>query len=67
MELRKVLNTKTGRMNMGGYFEEKTTELYTFDFILFRVRYKSDSVDEVFRTYEEAYNRFKIISKSIEE
>ena len=69
-----ILATKTGTMNMGGYFKEKTAQVYTHTFDIdgvkeqdkyFRFKYKFDSCDECFNTLEEAMNRFNKACKSI--
>jgi hypothetical protein len=62
-----VLLSKTGKMNMGGYFKEKTaqlTEINGFKYC-YRVCYVGDSFDECFTSLEEAKARFAQLSESI--
>ena len=56
----KVILTKTGQMNMGGYFKEKTAQLTEIDGFkyCYRVCYVGDSFDECFTSLEEAKARF---------
>ncbi len=62
-----ILATKTGQMNMGGYFKTKTAQVYTHTFNIngvevggnyFRFTYVGDSTDECFDTLERAMDRF---------
>jgi len=65
-----ILETATGKMNMGGYFSEKTAQVFTIDFpeidekgMYFRFRYLGDSCDECFNTLEEAMSKFNEASE----
>ena len=63
----KVILTKTGQMNMGGYFKEKTVQLtekegFTY---CYRVSYVGDYSNECFRSLEDAKARFAQLSESI--
>jgi len=69
-----ILATKTGTMNMGGYFKEKTIQVYTHTFNIngvikqdkyFRFKYTSDACEECFDTFEEAMIRFNKACKWI--
>jgi len=66
-----ILASKTGNMNMGGYFKEKTIRVYTHEFEgivtsnYYRFGFIGDSTDECFKTIEEAMNRFNHFSKQI--
>jgi len=64
--------SKTGQMNMGGYFREKTAEVFRVDFPeigevgkYFRFRYLGDSADQCFETMEEAMDVFSNAVKCI--
>ena len=65
-----ILATATGKMNMGGYFSEKTAQVFTIDFpeinekgIYFRFRFLGDSCDECFNTLEDAMSKFNKASE----
>lgn len=65
-----ILASKTGTMNMGGYFKEKTAQVYTcslegINLSFFRFTYVGDRVDECFDTLEEAMVRFNMVAKMI--
>jgi hypothetical protein len=61
-----ILATKTGQMNMGGYFKEKTAQVFTIeDGTYFRFKYVNDSCDECFDTIEQAMNKFNKASKML--
>jgi hypothetical protein len=62
-----VLLSKTGKMNMGGYFKEKTAQLTEIDGFkyCYRVCYVGDSFDECFTSLDEAKARFAQLSESI--
>ena len=66
---RVVLQSKTGQMNMGGYFTEKTARLdrmnWESDKHAFRVYYLGDSCDECFSSIESATKRFNEISTTL--
>jgi hypothetical protein len=56
-----TLLSKTGQMNMGGYFKEKTARLdYISDFgdYCFRVYYLGDTTDECYSSIDDAIARF---------
>jgi hypothetical protein len=62
-----TLKSKSGQMNMGGYFKDKTSKLDKIDGFTycFRVYYVGDSCDECFSSLDEAVSRFNKISESI--
>lgn len=69
-----ILATKTGQMNMGGYFKEKTAQVYTHSFNIngveeqgkyFRFKFIHDTCDECFDTLDEAITRFNNACKDI--
>ena len=71
-----ILATKTGQVNMGGYFKEKTAQVYTTTYIIngeeeqskyFRFSYVGDSTDECYTTLAEAMIKFNKETKSINE
>ena len=59
--------SKTGQMNMGGYFKEKTAKLDKIDGFRYpyRVYYMHDTSEECYDSIEEATIRFNEISESI--
>jgi hypothetical protein len=64
-----LIATKTGKVQMGGYYSQKTAEIKIqkadgFDNI-YRVGYISDSVDECFKTFEMAFDRYSKICSII--
>ena len=62
-----VLLSKTGKMNMGGYYKEKTAQLVKIDNLkyCYRVRYVGESFDECFTSLDEAKARYAQLSESI--
>ena len=66
-----ILASKTGQMNMGGYFKEKTAQVYTHSFEgfeatnNFRFSYIGDRVDECFDKLEDAMVKFNEACKNI--
>lgn len=66
-----ILASKTGQMNMGGYFKMKTAQVYTHSFEgiettnYFRFSYAGDRVDECFDTLAEAMVKFNEAAKWI--
>lgn len=61
-----ILKSKTGTMQMGGYFLEKTAQILKYEGQKwFRVSYKGDKADEVFSTIEEADKRYNKLCESI--
>ena len=64
---RTTLMSKTGQMNMGGYFKEKTAKLDKIEDNThpYRVYIMHDSYDECYVSLEEATIRFNEISKTI--
>jgi len=70
----KILKSKTGLMNMGGYFKEKTAQIYTHCYFVngietngnfFRFSFIGDSCDECFDTIEKAMEVFENASKNL--
>jgi len=70
----KILATKTGNVNMGGYFIEKTARVYTVTHVIngvkktskwFRFGYIGDRTDNCYETIEEAMMKFEKEIKSI--
>ncbi len=66
--MKQTIISKTGQMNMGGYFKEKTAKLdYIGGFTYcYRVYYKGDECDECFTSISEATVRFNEIAKDIQ-
>ena len=63
---KKIIKSKTGLMNMGGYFKEKTAQILKYkDSPLWRVSYKFDNADDVYHSLYEAEKRYNHLCKSI--
>jgi hypothetical protein len=69
-----ILTSKKGMMNMGGYFKEKTAQVFTLSFTIngvkeecsfFRFRFIGDNCDECFNTLDKAMERFYEATKDL--
>jgi hypothetical protein len=64
MATKELILSKTGEMNMGGYFSTKTAQLH-YDGTYYRTSFRSDSTDECWDTLEEAEKRYERMAAQI--